>query len=83
MTVIWCINKFQYLDFIIKDYEYNFRLTPKRYLILGLGLEPRSGSSGFILWIYLKIKRTKNSIISNRFLQKFLHYSHQQRQNRN
>ena len=39
---------FNILDFIIKDYEYNFRLTPKRYLILGLGLEPRSDSSGFI-----------------------------------
>ena len=31
---------FNILDFIIKDYEYNSRLTPKRYLILGLGLEP-------------------------------------------
>ena len=45
---------FNILDFIIKDYEYNFRLTPKRFLILGLGLEPRSSSSGFIQFISFK-----------------------------
>ena len=39
---------FNILDFIIKDYEYNFRLTPKRYLILGLGLEPCNYILGFI-----------------------------------
>ena len=38
---------FNILDFIIKDYEYNFRLTPKGYLILGLGLEPSSIKCGF------------------------------------
>ena len=50
---------FNILDFIIKDYEYNFRLTPKRYLILGLGLEPRSGNSGFVL-----IKNSNLSVMS-------------------
>ena len=39
------------LDFIIKDYEYNFRLTPKGYIILGLGLEPSSIKCGFYFYI--------------------------------
>ena len=40
---------FNILDFIIiKDYEYNFRLTPKRYLILGVELEPCNYIRGFI-----------------------------------
>ena len=43
---------FNLLDFIIKDYEYNFRLTPKRYLILGVGLEPCNYIRGFILLEY-------------------------------
>jgi hypothetical protein len=38
---------FNILDFVIKDYEYNFRLTPKGYLILELGLEPSSIKCGF------------------------------------
>jgi len=41
---------FNILDFIIKDYEYNFRL-PKGYLILGLGLKPSSIKCGFYFYI--------------------------------
>ena len=49
---------FNILDFIIKDYEYDFRLTPKRYLILGLGLEPCDYIRGFILSIKLFIENS-------------------------
>jgi hypothetical protein len=40
---------FNILDFIIKDYEYNFRLTPKGYLILGWdsNLRPSNVDSTF------------------------------------
>ena len=58
---------FNILDFIIKDYEYNFRLTPKGYLILGLGLEPRSSSSGFIKHCCMKVPFTLFHWINSKF----------------